>query len=68
MDYAKLLFASEARTLAISIARNAAPAHSTNEEQEEYVRQNFRKHLAKAVSEIEFAAKMIDEIKAEQAQ
>lgn len=68
MDYVKLLFAAEARTLAMSIARNKAPADCSAEEQNEFIRQTFRKHLASAVGEIEYAARLIDEIKAEQTQ
>ena len=67
MDYAKLLFASEARTLAMGMARSAAPAVFSNEEKDQFVIKNFRRHLEVAVREIEFASELIDDIKAQQA-
>lgn len=64
MDYAKLCFASEARTLALGLASKAAPKEFSPEQQSEFVRENFRKYLALAISEIEFTAHAIAEIKA----
>lgn len=68
MDYSELLFAAEARKLALEMARFDAPDHLSHEEKDEHVIRNFRKYLGTALSEIEYAARLIKEIKAEKSQ
>jgi len=64
MDYAHLLYVIEVRKLALGLARGEAPKDGSDAERQIHIRDNFRKCIATAVDEIEFAAQIIDEIKA----
>ncbi len=67
MDYAKLLFAVEARKLALGMLNADMPDHYEADERAEHMRDYFPKYLEKAVSEFEYTAKLIDDARKDKA-